>query len=63
MHNVQWQLGCPCLHVMVSKEYLDCVGWWWGHIGSSVPQGFCKTAIVDSFEYLFNFLGKLVQNH
>jgi tRNA splicing ligase len=63
MHNVQWQLGCLWLHVMVSKEYLDCAGWRWGQIGISAPQGCGKTTIVDSLEYLFNSLGRLVQNH
>ncbi len=63
MHNVQWQLDCLWLHVMVSKEYLDCAGWWWEQIGISAPQGCGKTTIVDSLEYLFNSLGRLVQNH
>jgi hypothetical protein len=54
MHNVQWQLGYPCLYMMVSM---------WGHIGINAPHECGKTTIVDSLQYLFNFLGKLVQNH
>jgi D-glycerate 3-kinase len=32
-------------------------------IGISAPQGCGKTTIVDSLEYLFNSLGRLVENH